>query len=100
MVYTYTMKDGDVLERTQVYLTRGERSMLERVHKETGTSQSELIRRAIDTVYLGRMRLSRAERIARLDAAAGAWAGRAQTGAAYVESRRSGRLGRLRASAK
>ena len=94
------MHGDDVLERTQVYLTRGERAALERVHKATGVTQSELIRRAIDTTYLGRGGLTRAERLARLDASAGAWVGRRETGAEYVERLRSGRLARQHATAR
>jgi hypothetical protein len=88
--------EDEPLERTQIYLTRTERSILERVHGETGTSQSELVRRAVDRAYLGREYLTREQRLARLDASAGAWEGRTETGADYVEGRRAGRLGRLR----
>ncbi|MGH2378337.1 MAG: ribbon-helix-helix protein, CopG family [Candidatus Limnocylindria bacterium] len=94
MVYTYTM---DELERTQVYLTRAELSALDRIRRETGVTQSELVRRAIDRVYLGRARLSKDERLRIIQAAAGAWSGRTETGAEYVERLRSGRLGRLHA---
>lgn len=90
----------DKLERTQIYLTKSELSVLDRVRKKTGATQSELVRRAIDRAYLGRDRLSREERLRLLDASAGAWAGRTETGAEYVERRRSGRLGRLHARAK
>lgn len=93
MVYIYTM-DQD-LERTQIYLTRSERSLLERVHKETGVTQSELIRRAIDSTYLGRRHFTRGERLKIARAAAGAWRDREETGAQYVERLRSGRLARL-----
>lgn len=92
MVYTYTMDD---LERTQIYLTRSERRALGREQRSTGVTQSELVRRAIDRVYLGRERLTRDERLRIARSAAGAWAGRDDTGAAYVERLRSGRLGRL-----
>jgi len=87
------------LERTQIYLTRAERAVLERVREETGTSQSELVRRAIDRTYLGREHLTREERLGQLDASAGAWAGRTETGADHVERLRAGRLGRLRTPA-
>lgn len=88
------------LERTQVYLTRSELSALERLRKETGVTQSELVRRAIDRVYLGRERLTREERLRIVRAAAGAWVGREETGADYVERIRSGRLGRIHSRTK
>jgi hypothetical protein len=96
MVYTYTME----LKRTQVYLTREELDALDRQQRETGTTQSELIRRAVDREYLGRTRASRADRLRVIRAAAGAWKDREETGADYVERVRSGRLARLRARAR
>lgn len=87
----------DELKRTQVYLTREELSALERQQRGTGTNQSALIRRAIDREYLGRARLSKADRLRAIHGAAGAWKGRTETGAAYVERLRSGRLARLHA---
>jgi len=90
----------DELQRTQVYLTRSERNALDRAQQESGVTQSELVRRAIDRVYLGRERLTRAERLRIARAAAGAWAERDETGAAYVERVRSGRLARLHGRSK
>lgn len=90
----------DELQRTQIYLTRSERNALDRVQQESGVTQSELVRRAIDRVYLGRERLTRAERLRIARAAAGAWAERDETGAAYVERVRSGRLARLHGRSK
>lgn len=85
------------LERTQIYLTRAETDVLERLKEKTGTSQSELIRRAIDRMYSSRSAAGSIEerlRIARR--AAGAWRDRTETGAEYVERvRGSGRLARL-----
>ncbi len=83
------------LERTQIYLTRAELSVLDRIKEDTGVSQSELVRRAIDRVYLGQDARSRDERLAIVDKAAGAWTGRSETGAEYVERMRSGRLARM-----
>ena len=94
MVYTYTME----LKRTQVYLTKEELDALGRQQRATGTTQSELIRRAVDREYLGRTRASRAERLRKIRAAAGAWKDRHETGAEYVERLRSGRLARLHKS--
>jgi hypothetical protein len=93
-VYIHHMAD---LERTQIYLTRAELSVLDRIKEETGVSQSELVRRAIDRTYLGHDQRSREERLAIVDKAAGAWTGRSETGAEYVERLRSGRLARTHA---
>ncbi len=86
---------SDQLERTQIYLTRTELSALERIKEETGVSQSELVRRAIDRAYLGDDARTVEERLAIVRDSAGAWKGRRETGAAYVERLRSGRLARL-----
>jgi len=94
MVYTYTVMDE--LKRRQVYLTQEELSVLERQQRGTGTNQSELIRRAIDHQYLGRARLGKADRLRVIRTAAGAWSGRTETGAEYVERLRPGRLARVR----
>lgn len=83
------------LARTQIYLTKRELSTLDRIEEETGVSRSELVRRAVDRLYLGPEALSRDERIAIARRTAGAWKGRTETGAQYVERLRSGRLGRL-----
>lgn len=83
------------LKRTQVYLTRKELDALERQQRETGTTQSELIRRAVDREYIGRARASREQRLRVIRAAAGAWKDRTETGADYVERVRGGRLARL-----
>jgi hypothetical protein len=83
------------LKRTQVYLTKEELSALERQQRGTGTNQSELIRRAIDREYLGRVRMSKDDRLRAIKSAAGAWKKRSETGADYVERLRSGRLARL-----
>jgi hypothetical protein len=85
------------LERAEIYLTRAQLSVLGRIEEETGVSRSELVRRAIDRTYLGRDARRRAERLAIVDKAAGAWTGRSETGAQYVERLRSGRLARTHA---
>ena len=74
--------------------------MLERVHKETGVTLSELVRRAIDRTYAGREHLTRDERLKIANAAAGAWTRRKETGAEYVERLRSGRLSRIHSHTK
>jgi len=83
------------MNRTQIYLTAEEVEVLERVKAVTGMSVSELIRRAIDKEYLRRGPLSKAERLRVVEETAGAWKGRTETGAEYVERMRSGRLRRL-----
>jgi predicted transcriptional regulator len=86
-MYTYIME----LERTQIYLTRAEKAALSREARATGRSKSQLIREAIDHVYVERRG---ADLLAALEKAAGSWK-RRQSGAAWVEARRSGRLARL-----
>ncbi|HEX9270494.1 MAG TPA: ribbon-helix-helix protein, CopG family [Candidatus Limnocylindria bacterium] len=86
----------DELKRRQVYLTKEELSVLERQQRGTGMNRSELIRRAIDHQYLGRARLGKADRLRVIRTAAGAWSGRTETGAEYVERLRPGRLARVR----
>lgn len=93
MVYTYTMTKD--LERTQLYLRRSQRVALNRIAEEKGVTQSELVRRAVDDAYLGRRRITREERLRIVRAAAGAWRGRRETGAEYVDRLRSGRLARV-----
>ena len=88
------------LKRTQVYLTNEELSALNRQQRGTGTDRSQLIRRAIDREYLGRARLTKTDRLSIIRRAAGAWKGRTETGAQYVERLRSGRLGRQQTRAR
>ena len=86
---------SDTIQRTQVYLGREEIELLDRAAARTGASRSELIRRAI------RGRYGSGEWAARrtaLQASAGAWRDRAETGEQYVEALRGDlneRLGRL-----
>ena len=84
------------LKRTQVYLTKAELSALDRQQRRTGTNRSELIRRAIDREYLGRVRMSKDDRLRAIRSASGAWKTRSETGADYVARLRSGRLARTR----
>lgn len=49
--------------RTQIYLTREERAALGRIAQETGRTQSELIRQAVDQFLTGRTETSRLERL-------------------------------------
>ena len=59
--------------RTQIYLTEDHQRGLRRLSEQTGKSQSELIRQAID-VLLSEKRMR--DRRALLRQAAGMWAGR------------------------
>lgn len=81
--------------RTQITLNDQELELLDRAVRATGASRSELIRRAIHTVYGSR---SKKERAAALQRSAGAWRGRDFTGAEYVDAIRDNlddRLSRL-----
>lgn len=82
-----------IMERTQIYLTRRESSALARLAKSTGRSRSQLIREAIAAQYLDGGDSDAL--LAALGATAGLWADRPESGEAYVERIRSGRLGRL-----
>jgi hypothetical protein len=84
------------MRRTQIYLTEAQGRLLERRSRATGSPISELIRAAIDQVYAGERRLSRADRVRLARKTAGAWKDFPETGAEYVERLRgSGRLARL-----
>jgi predicted transcriptional regulator len=84
-MYTYI-----AMERTQIYLTEQEAEVLDRLAAERKTTRSHLIREAIDTQYLSREERIR-ERLAALEASAGAWAHRDDIpdGKTYVERIRS-----------
>ncbi len=84
-MYVYTM------DRTQIYLSEAEARALDREVARTGRSRSQLIREAVDRVYLGE---SGGEALAVLDSTAGAWKGRREEGARYVGRLRRGRLAR------
>lgn len=86
-MYTY------IMERTQIYLTRRESSALARLAKTTGRTRSQLIREAIAAQYLDDR--DGEELLAALESTAGLWADRTESGEAYVDRIRDGRLGRL-----
>ena len=86
MVYTY------IVERTQIYLTKKEMVALARASRETGRTKSQLIRDAIEAQYLTP---SSQKTLEVLERTAGLWADRTETGEAYVERMRPGRLARL-----
>ena len=81
-----------IMVRTQIYLSHGEAKALEREARATGRTKSRLIRDAIDRVYLGGKDAS--DVLRSLEKSAGAWR-RRESGAAYVERLRSGRLARI-----
>jgi predicted DNA-binding protein len=90
-MYTYIM-ERDV-KRTQIYLTARQTHALDEEARKTGRTRSQLIREAIDARYFGGGDPEQAA--AALRRAAGAWRGRRESGAAYVERKRRGRLARL-----
>jgi Ribbon-helix-helix protein, copG family len=59
------------MERTQIYLTEREHQRLRELSETSGKTQSELIRDAIDRVYLTEHSVD--ERLAFLHASHGAW---------------------------
>jgi metal-responsive CopG/Arc/MetJ family transcriptional regulator len=80
--------------RTQIYLGAEERAILDRVAEATGASRSELIRRAIRSTFAGGT--TKADRIRAVEASAGAWRDRSQSGAEYVDAVRGDLNERLR----
>lgn len=86
MMYTYIMK------RTQIYLSDEEDQVLASRSAASGRTKSQLIREAIDSVYLG---TGTGDALAAISRAAGSWPGQRESGADYVERRRTGRLSRL-----
>lgn len=80
------------MHRTQISLTDAQYDRLREESARTGRSLAELIRRALDEHY---EQLSDVERVRLLDSAFGAWSGREETGADYVERIRSGTQRRL-----
>jgi len=83
-----------IMERTQIYLTGEETRALDARAKESGRSKSQLIREAIDEAYLT-VKRDRKALLRDIRAAAGAWKGRRESGAEYVDRLRPGRLSRL-----
>lgn len=85
-MYTY------IVERTQIYLTKREAAALKRAAKTTGRTRSQLIREAIEAQY---MAPASEDALDVLNRTAGLWSDRSETGEAYVERLRSGRLARI-----
>lgn len=83
-----------IMNRTQIYLTTVQVRALERLARSTGRTKSQLIRDAIDQIYLGSSH-DREHVLSAIRRAAGSWTQRRHTGAEYVESIRGARLARL-----
>lgn len=86
-----------IVTRTQIYLTAEMERALDRLAKSRGVTKSQLIRDAVERVYL-RPR-NRAEQLRALKESAGAWR-RRESGADHVERMRRGRLATLHAADK
>jgi hypothetical protein len=81
------------MHRTQITLTDAQYARLRAESARSGRSLAELIRRALDERYDV---VSKADRLRLLDSAFGAWKGRGEGGAEFVERVRSGTTHRLR----
>ena len=77
--------------RTQISLTQDELEALDAESRRTGSSRSELIRRAVRARYGARSSTSVDEKIAALEAVAGIWADRPFTTEEYLDAIRHGR---------
>lgn len=80
---------SDTMARTQVYLGAEELALLDKEVRTSGATRSELIRRAVRTVY-GQSSVD--DKLRALEVSAGSWKDRSFTGAEYVDSIRSGDL--------
>ena len=81
-MYTY------IVERTQIYLTKANASALDREARRRGTTRSHLIREAIEERYGTDLDLDEVRRV--LEATAGLWSDRTETGEEYVDRLRTG----------
>ena len=81
-MYTY------IVERTQIYLTKANASALDREARRRGTTRSHLIREAIEERYGTDLDLDQVRRV--LEATAGLWSDRSETGEEYVDRLRTG----------
>ena len=85
-----------IMRRTQIYLTDEQGRLLESRSKATGSTVSQLIRTAVDSVYARRRAMSKAQRVHLARSTAGSWKAFAETGEEYVEQIRGARrLARL-----
>lgn len=83
-----------IMHRTQIYLSEQEKAVLEELSRQLGRTRSDLIRAAVQQVYLGAHQLDVV--LSNLDASAGSWR-RRTSGEQLVEELRRGRLSRLHA---
>jgi metal-responsive CopG/Arc/MetJ family transcriptional regulator len=79
-----------IVERTQIYLTKRETAALDQAVRETGRTRSDLIREAIEQTYLSASDSDSVREA--LDATAGLWSDRKESGETYVERMRPGNL--------
>ena len=79
------------MHRTQVYLKESERRILHLISQKEHVSLSELIRRAIENTYFGKVKERNLEKA--IDNIAGIWAGRDDIGSTenYIRSLRKGK---------
>lgn len=84
-----------VMVRTQIYLTEAIAEALDHLSRDTGRSKSQLIRDALERIYLADA--DRDELRTALRASAGKWR-RRESGRSYVERIRQGRLAHLHAA--
>ena len=77
-----------IVERTQIYLTKANASALDREARRRGTTRSHLIREAIEERYGTDLDLDQVRRV--LEATAGLWSDRTETGEEYVDRLRTG----------
>ena len=80
------------MKRTQIFLSDGELAALSKASRATGRTKSDLVREAIDRVYLKGVEQRKLMRALR--ASQGTWA-RNEDGKQTVERLRSGRLARI-----
>jgi len=81
-----------IMDRTQIYLSPEETSVLAELSQARGVSRSELIRRAIQQVYL--QQPTQTDWLAILETTAGAWQQEPVSGHEYAERMRQGGLAR------
>lgn len=75
--------------RTQVYLTTKEKKTLTQLSKQTGRSQSELIREAIEMLYATTQKQNK-DRLERLRASFGMWEDRTDLDEFFKNLRKEG----------
>jgi hypothetical protein len=79
------------MTRTQISLSQDDLDALDEASRRTGSSRSELIRRAVRERYGTATRMTIEEKLAALEASAGLWADRPFTTEEYLDAIRHGR---------